>query len=166
MPRISQTLLVFALSSACALGCTGFQQVQCTDDNCSLNCKISTFCLNQCYGFSGMDGSSITLSCSGSGISSLDYQSSQCSGVGHSDSEPVGTCLKAGGGGSFMNTCVSDIPNAAPGPSPTPKRFRVATPIRSRPTPFASASATNKTAVSASTGAKSTITTVQVCPLL
>lgn len=79
-------------------------QVQCSDDNCAVNCTTVTFPQNVCQGLNG--GGSAIAQCTGGMLEQWVFPfSSNCTGLNEMQPMPINQCLVAGNGGSFENFC-------------------------------------------------------------
>merc|ERR1719231_1843894 len=82
-------------------------QEVCSDTACSQRVADNTFNLNQCYS-AAAGGSMMFLQCD-SGVIYNSYSQDNCGGAGSRYEDPVGQCLSAATGQSFINFCQSGV---------------------------------------------------------
>ena len=87
-----------------------FTQYNCLDSTCLL-CSSNTFQQNVCLQVTG--GGSAKASCSSAGLSMTVYTSSDCSGSGQTEVEPVNQCLKDTSGSYIYNVCGGSASSSA-----------------------------------------------------
>ena len=81
-----------------------FTQIQCTDDNCAVNCTKFSFAQNTCLGLNG--GGSAVAVCSAGILEQFVFPlSNNCTGLNEMQPQPLNQCIQASNGGSFENFC-------------------------------------------------------------
>jgi hypothetical protein len=93
-----------------------FTQVQCTDNNCAVNCTKFSFPQNTCLGLNG--GGSAIAKCADGILEQFVYPlSDTCSGLNEMQPLPLNECIQASNGGSFETFCGPSAyaPNLVPG---------------------------------------------------
>eukprot|EP01065_Artemidia_motanka_P013600 TRINITY_DN1758_c0_g1_i3.p1 TRINITY_DN1758_c0_g1~~TRINITY_DN1758_c0_g1_i3.p1 ORF type:complete len:215 (+),score=61.77 TRINITY_DN1758_c0_g1_i3:865-1509(+) len=88
-----------------APGTGSFEQIQCSDANCSTGCRTGSFAQGQCLATQSGGSANVTCSADGSTLVTEIYSSSDCSGDAKKESEPTKQCLKSSSGGYFENIC-------------------------------------------------------------
>jgi hypothetical protein len=86
-------------------------QVQCSDDNCSVNCTTVTFAQDACLTLNG-GGSAIGQCKAGMLEQSVFPFSSNCTGLNEMQPIPCGVCEEASNGGSFATYCSAVPPHS------------------------------------------------------
>ncbi|CUG87023.1 membrane-associated protein, putative [Bodo saltans] len=86
-------------------------QVQCSDDNCSVNCTTVTFAQDVCTGLNG--GGSAIGQCKAGMLEQYVFPlSNNCTGLNEMEPMPCGVCEEASNGGSFVTYCSAVPPQS------------------------------------------------------
>ena len=85
-----------------------FEQVQCSDEKCSVGCKEGSFAQNQCLQTSSGGSALVNCTADGSQINTINFNSTDCTGASDTHTEATNVCLASSSGGYFENIC----PNA------------------------------------------------------
>jgi hypothetical protein len=79
-------------------------QVQCSDEQCSVNCTTITFSQDSCTGLNG--GGSAIAQCKGGMLEQWVFPfNNNCSGINEMQPMACGVCVQASNGGSFKTFC-------------------------------------------------------------
>ncbi|CUG87022.1 Hypothetical protein, putative [Bodo saltans] len=87
-------------------------QVQCSDDNCSVNCTTITFAQDVCLTLNG-GGSAISQCNSGMLEQWMFPFANNCTGLYEAQPAPCGVCIQASNNGSFATYCSAVPPGAS-----------------------------------------------------
>ena len=82
-----------------------FEQMQCSDSNCSEGCREGKFQQNSCLQTSSGGSALVNCSADGTVIHTFNYNSSDCTGDSDARSEATQVCEKSTSGDYFENIC-------------------------------------------------------------